>query len=269
MKNLRNTADKGRGLLSLPRRWFNWLLPGSMLLLLLTIWELAVRFTGIEAWILPAPSVIFITLWQTRDLLVDHGVHTIYETLLGLGIAIMVGVLLAVFIDLSEKVRKSVYPLFVASQTIPIIAIAPLFAIWFGYGYTPKIILVALFCFFPITVSLADGFLSVDRQMIRLLDSMGASRSQIFRMVKLPAALPAFFSGLRIAGTYSVMAAVISEWLGASKGLGIFMTRSSQSFFTDRVFAIIMVITLLSLVIYGIIEGMSRLVMPWYYKKQK
>ncbi|HWI54318.1 MAG TPA: ABC transporter permease, partial [Desulfobacteria bacterium] len=160
-------------------------------------------------------------------------------------------------------------PLLVISQTIPIIAVAPLFIIWLGYGMAPKVVVVSLVCFFPITINLADGLRMVDRDMIKLMHSMGATEFQVFRLVKLPAALPFFFSGLRIAGTYSIMGAVIGEWLGADKGLGILMTRSSQSFLTDRVFATIMVIVILSLAIYFLVEGIARVLIPWHYQGEE
>lgn len=245
------------------------MLPGSVLFLVLVMWEVVVRDTKIETWILPAPSAVLQSFWAGRDLIWQHGQQTIFETALGFGIAIIIGVVIATVIDLSEVLRKSIYPLLVISQTIPIIAVAPLFIIWFGYGLLPKVIVVALVCFFPVAVNLADGYRMVDRDMVRLMLAMGAGRSQIFRMVKLPAALPFFFSGLRVAGTYSVMGAVIGEWLGADKGLGILMTRSSQSFLTDRVFATIMVITLLSLLVTVFIDLLARAVMPWYYRQEE
>ncbi|ABO51707.1 binding-protein-dependent transport systems inner membrane component [Desulforamulus reducens MI-1] len=244
-------------------------LPGLTLFMLLVLWELGVKVSKVEAWILPGPSQIVTSLWQVRELLWQHGVQTIYETFLGFSLAIIVGIALATVIDWSETLRKAIYPLLIISQTIPIIAVAPLLIIWFGYGLLPKILVVALVCFFPITINLADGYRLVDREMIRLMSAMGAGPGRIFTMVKLPAALPFFFSGLRIAGTYSVMGAVIGEWLGASKGLGIFMTRSSQSYLTDRVFAAIILITCLSLLIFLIIEGAARLIMPWYYRQRE
>lgn len=244
-------------------------LPVGLLLLLLIGWEIGVQVSNVQAWILPGPLQVFRSLWEARELIWQHSLQTLYETLWGFVIAILLGVTIATLMDMFSYLRKAVYPLLVISQTIPIIAIAPLFFIWFGFGITPKIVVVALVCFFPITVNLIDGYRLVDQDMIRLLTSMGAGRGQIFRMVKLPAALPFFFSGLRIAGTYSVMGAVIGEWLGASKGLGILMTRSSQSFMTDRVFATIFVISFLSLVIFGFIEMLGRIIMPWNQQRER
>ena len=259
MKNWRNIA---RG------DWNTFFLPTSTLLGFLITWEVLVKITAIEKWLLPAPSAILKALWSVKELIWQHSLQTMQETFLGLALAVVVGVVIATAIDWSEELKRAVYPLIIASQTIPIIAVAPLLIIWFGYGLLPKVLVVALVCFFPITVNLTDGYRLVESDMLRLMSAMGANRRQIFRMVKLPAAMPFFFSGLRIAGTYSVMGAVIGEWLGASRGLGIFMTRSSQSFLTDRVFAAIIVITILSLAIFLLVEGLARLTMPWHYQRK-
>ncbi|MDR0140128.1 ABC transporter permease [Metabacillus idriensis] len=259
MKNLRNTVNTLSGIA----------LPGIVLLTFLFLWEVAVIVTEVEKWILPRPTDIFITLAEMRGTIGVHILQTLAEAVLGLWIAIAAGVLIAILIDMSEWVRKSVEPLLVLSQTIPIIALAPLLIIWFGFGIFPKVIVVALVCFFPIAINLSDGFRLVDRDMVKLMRTLGASRRQMFIKLKLPAAAPFFFSGLKIAGTYSVMGAVIGEWLGASKGLGILLTRSSQSFLTEKVFAAIILIVGLSLIIFALIEILARIMMPWKYKQQK
>ncbi len=268
MKNLPSIASQTKAQ-GISRQWLAGLLPGLLLLIILLLWETGVRAWQVEKWLLPAPSAIFSALWQARELIFAHGLQTLYEAVTGLAIAIVVAIAVATLIDLSDLVRQAVYPLLVITQTIPIIAIAPLFIIWFGYGMTAKVVVVALVCFFPIAVNLADGYRLVDPDAVHLLAAMGAGKVKIFRMVKLPATLPFFFSGLRIAGTYSVMGAVIGEWLGASKGLGILMTRSSSSFLTDRVFATIIVITGLSLAVLLGIELLARLIMPWFYQQKK
>jgi len=248
------------------KQWSAVMMPSAVILALLFLWELSVAATGIEKWILPSPTEILESLISSRELLIVHSVQTLKETLLGLGVAIFFGIALATLVDLSPWLQKAIYPLLVISQTIPIIAVAPLIMIWFGFGLLPKVVVVALVCFFPIAINLADGFRTVDIEMIRLMKTMGATKWQIFKMVKLPGAMPFFFSGLRIAGTYSVMGAVISEWLGASKGLGILLTRSSQSFLTDRVFATIIVIVFLSLVIFALVEMIAKVTMRWHYQ---
>jgi ABC-type nitrate/sulfonate/bicarbonate transport system permease component len=250
------------------KRWSSIMMPSFVILAILVLWELSVYVTGIEKWILPAPTEIFQSLVNSSDLLVIHSLQTLKETLLGLLLAVIVGIILATLIDVSEWFQKALYPLLVISQTIPIIAVAPLIMIWFGFGILPKVIVVALVCFFPIAINLADGYRTVDITMIRLLETMGATKWQIFKMVKLPGAMPFFFSGLRIAGTYSVMGAVIGEWLGASQGLGILLTRSSQSFLTDRVFATIVVIVFMSLAIFTVVEVLARVTMRWHYQQE-
>lgn len=259
MKNFKNIAESLSGMA----------LPAAVLAVFLLFWETAVILFRIEKWILPKPTDIFITLFEMRGTLGVHVLQTLTEAVLGLLIAAAAGVAIAILIDLSPWIRKAVEPLLVLSQTVPIIALAPLLIIWFGFGILPKIIVTALVCFFPIAINLADGFSQADRDMVKLMKTMGASKRQLFLKVKLPGSMPYFFSGLKIAGTYSVMGAVIGEWLGASQGLGIILTRSSQSFLTEKVFAIIIVIVALSLVIFAVIELLARWAMPWKYKANK
>ncbi|MBM7855542.1 ABC-type nitrate/sulfonate/bicarbonate transport system permease component [Desulfohalotomaculum tongense] len=233
----------------------------------LLLWESYVYFTGKEKWLLPAPSDIAAAFPGMLPLLVEHGRYTLLAAVVGFALAIAVALLLAVLMDISPVLRQGIYPLLVISQTIPIISVAPLFIIWFGYGLLPKVIVVALVCFFPLVVSVIQGMEAVDRDMVNLLRVMGASTWQIIKEVKLPAALPSFFAGLKIAGTYSIMGAVIGEWLGAAKGLGLFMTRAMHSYQYDRLFSAIIVVSLLSVLLFMIIEVIGRLVIPWHYKK--
>jgi ABC-type nitrate/sulfonate/bicarbonate transport system permease component len=157
----------------------------------------------------------------------------------------------------------------VTSQTVQILAIAPLLIIWFGFGLLPKVIVVVLVCFFPLAVSTADGLASADPDLIALLRAMGATRGQIWRIVRLPAALPSFFSGLRIAVTYSVVGATIGEWVGGTAGLGLYMLRSKNALATDQVFVSILVTTLLSMGLFAAVVGIERLALPWYYSAQR
>jgi ABC-type nitrate/sulfonate/bicarbonate transport system permease component len=179
--------------------------------------------------------------------------------------ALIGGFLLALTLDFSSWLRRALYPLLVVSQTIPIMALAPLLIIWFGYGVLPKVIVVFLVCFFPIAINTADGLTGADPEMVALLRSMGASRWQIFKKVRLPGAMPPFFTGLKVAITYSVVGAIIGEWVGASRGLGIFMLRASNSFRTARVFAAITVTALLSVSLFGLVVILERLALPWYF----
>ena len=248
------------------RPWLQDVLaPVALIITVLVVWELATWYWRIPEWLLPPPSGIALAAFASRSIMAPHIQQTLLETGVGLVLALATGLSLAVIVDVSTVLRRAVYPLLVASQTIPIIAIAPLLVIWLGYGILPKIIIVALVCFFPIVVSTADGLRSVDPDLVALLRTMGATRSQMFLKVRLPSALPSFFSGLKIAITYSVIGAIIGEWVGASRGLGVFMLRASNSFRTDWVFAAIIVVSLLSIVLFFMVVIIERLSLPWFF----
>ncbi len=221
------------------------------------------RWWAIPDYILPGPLQVLSAFAGQLSLIAQHARSTLIECLAGFSAAIMFSFVAAFAMDEILLVKRLIYPLIVASQTIPIISVAPLFIIWFGYGMLPKIIVVFLVCFFPVTISLLGGLTAVDREYIELFRSMQAGRVDIFRMVKLPLALPAFFSGLKISTAYSVMGAVIGEWLGAKQGLGIYMTLSQRSFEVDRVFAAILAVTLLSAALFAVVVLVERLVIPW------
>jgi len=243
----------------------DYLPPLLLLAGLLALWQLVTRGLAVPAWLLPSPLQIARAGASTYRLLAWHSGQTLLETGLGLVLAVVSGFGLAVAIDLSPTLRRVLYPLLVASQTIPIMALAPLLVIWFGYGTPSKAVVVALVCFFPIVVATADGLRAADPELLALLRSMGAARRQIFVKVRLPGALPAFFSGLKIAITYSVVGAIIGEWVGAARGLGVYMIRSSNSFLTDRVFAAIAVTSLLSIALFLAVSGLERAALPWYH----
>ncbi|WP_026894976.1 ABC transporter permease [Clostridiisalibacter paucivorans] len=230
---------------------------------LLLIWQLIVDKGIIARYILPTPKDIFITLIEILPEIKIHIFTTVYEALLGFFISIVFAMVLAIIMDNVRIVKRALYPLLVISQTIPIIALAPLFILWFGFGKLPKIIVVVLVCFFPIIVSMLQGLESVDEDMINLLKSMGASKIQIFKMVKFPGAIVSFFSGLRIAATYSIMGAVIGEWLGGKTGIGVYMIRVKNSFALDKFFAAIVIIVILSITVFKVISLIEYIAMPW------
>lgn len=232
--------------------------------LLLVVWQLAVAFFRIPRWLLPSPLAIGAALMAGRDLLFQHAAVTLAETLIGLTIAFVVGVALAIAMDRIEPVRHAFYPLLVASQTVPIVAIAPLLTIWFGFDMLPKVIVVALVCFFPIVVGTFDGLSSVDADAIRLIRSMGATGWQLFWRVRWPAALPSLFSGTRIGVTYGVIGAVVGDWVGGSQGVGIYMMRAADQLLTERVFAAIAVSSLLSVALFSAVRLVERLAIPWH-----
>lgn len=239
----------------------------GVFLLLLLLWETVVRWLDIKEYILPAPSAIGQALIDSANLLWKHSLQTVNEAFLGFILAIVGGVVLAMLMGIFLVIKRALYPLVVISQTVPVMAVAPLLIIWFGYNLLPKVIVVALVCFFPITVSLVEGLEAVDHDMVKLLLAMGATPWQILNKVQLPGALPSFFSGLKISATYSILGAVIGEWLGASSGLGVYMIRSMNSFLTAQVFAAIVVISLLSLIFFGMVLVLAHLIMPWYYQR--
>lgn len=228
-------------------------------------WQLVAWALAVPKWLLPAPVEIVAAVASTWRLLAWHSAQTLWETGLGLALAVGGGLGLAVAIDLSPTLRRFLYPLLVASQTIPIMALAPLLVIWFGYGTLSKAVVVALVCFFPIAVATTDGLRAADPELLALLRSMGATKRQVLAKVRLPGALPGFFSGLKIAITYSVVGAIIGEWVGAGRGLGVYMIRSSNSFLTDQVFAAIGVTSLLSVALFLATRALERLALPWYY----
>ncbi|NLT73965.1 MAG: ABC transporter permease [Chloroflexi bacterium] len=236
---------------------------------LLCGWQAAVNLLGVQDWLLPSPVQIARAGWQAAPILCPHIWETTRETLAGFALALFVGLGLGMLVDYSSTVRAAVYPLLVLSQTVPVIAIAPLLVIWFGYGILPKVIVVALVCFFPIVINTADGLQSTDAEQIALLRTMGATRSQIFRKVRLPGALPAFFTGIKVGITYSVVGAIMGEWVGASSGLGVFMLRATNSFRTDWVFVSIAVTAMLSLMLFGAVTLLERAALRWYWSSRR
>ncbi len=241
----------------------NPLVPLAFAAFMLVVWEFLVQWRNVPEWILPGPLRIARTFVDTGFLMMDHARVTIIECLSGFVLAIVLAVVIAFVMNEVPLIRQSLYPIIITSQTVPIISVAPLFIIWFGYGILPKIIVVILVCFFPIVISLLNGLASVDPDYLQLFRSMRASHWDTFRMVTLPLALPSFFSGLKISATYSVMGAVIGEWLGAKEGLGYYMTLAQHSFQVDQVFAAIVLVTLFSMALFFIVAIVERLIIPW------
>ncbi len=238
-------------------------------LFLLLTWEAVVGFFQIPHWLLPSPSRILWTLYQQRTILLGHTWTTLLQTLSGFSLAIFFSIGLALLMDASSFLRKSLYPLIIISQTIPIITIAPLLVIWLGFGMAPKILIVMLICFFPISMSLIHGLSLIDQDYLDLMKTMGASSKQTFFHLKVPSVMPSFFSGLKIAATYSIMGAVIAEWLGAKAGLGEYMRRTLHTFSIERTFAAIVTVVALSLIMVKIIHLAEFIAIPWIRPSQK
>lgn len=239
------------------------LIPGCFFLLILVFWQIAVALKWIPEFILPSPEGVLRTLATIWPEIRIHLVTTLWEAFVGFAVAIGLSVVLAVGMDVFPIVRKAVYPLLIISQTVPTIILAPLFALWFGFGMLPKVLVVVLSCFFPIVVSLCDGFNSIEPDMINLFKSMGACSIQVFWFLKLPAAFINFFSGLRIAAAYCIIGAVVAEWLGGENGLGVYMIRVRHSYDLNKVFATIIIVAGLSLILFQLISLVQNLAMPW------
>jgi ABC-type nitrate/sulfonate/bicarbonate transport system permease component len=237
--------------------------------LVLVVWQVYCSQTHVDPTVLPTPTRIVDQLFQARSIAWSHTLQTLEETGVGFGASVVFALVLAVAMDQAAWLRRALYPMLVGSQTIPVIAIAPLMIIWFGFGLFPKALVIILVTFFPIVVALLDGFASTDPEAMSLLRTMGASRWQIFRLVRFPGALPHLFTGLRIAATYAVIAAIFAEYVGAYKGLGIWMSQSKNAFRTDLVFGAIGICALISVALFFIVSLLARVVMPWYYAARK
>ncbi|MDR1293223.1 MAG: ABC transporter permease [Clostridiales Family XIII bacterium] len=242
---------------------YDALYPVVTIILLIAAWEAIVRAANVPAYILPAPSAVASAFISDRDLIAYHARATLLEAAVGLSLSVAIALGVAVLMDNFAAFRKALYPILIISQTIPVIAVAPILIIWFGFGYLPKIIVIVLMCFFPIAVSLIDGFSQVDRDFINYFRVLKASRAQVYRHLKFPHALPYFFAGLKIAVTYTVMAAVIAEWLGGNVGIGVYMLRAKQGFALDRMFAAIVLVVAVSLLLIALINLVARRVVRW------
>jgi putative hydroxymethylpyrimidine transport system permease protein len=250
-------------------RLFAVLAPLAIVAGLLVAWELAARWQivadalAIKPYLIPAPTAIAEALWQDRELLAKNGWVTLSEVLAGFAVAFVLGVGFALLLHLSETARRAVYPLLVASQTVPIIVVAPILVVWFGFGITPKLLIIALICFFPITVNTLDGLRSVDEDSVKLMRSLDAGRGAIMRRLELPAALPYLLSGAKVAVAVAVIGAVFGEWAGSDSGLGHLMMESSAQLLTARLFAAVVVLSLFAIALFAIISLVERRFAWW------
>lgn len=234
---------------------------------MLLLWEVVCRVGDVPPFILPKPSSVMVTLWELRELLFGaHFFVTLEEVALGLVSSIVLGVLLACLMRLNPVIERIIYPHLVISQTIPMIALSPIFIMWFGYSLTGKIAIATLFTFFPIVVSMYDGLGSSPKEMVDLLRTMGATRAQIFWKLQVPASLPHFFSGVKVAATYSVAGATIGEWLGASEGLGYFGRRASGNFQASALFASILILSAMGILLFLLAVVLER---KWVGKRHR
>jgi ABC-type nitrate/sulfonate/bicarbonate transport system permease component len=245
------------------------LAPLAIVLALLGAWELAARWDlladalGIEPFLIPAPSDVAQALWEDRELLAEDSWVTLQEVLLGFALAVAAGGLFAIPLHLSTPLRQALYPILVASQTIPIIVVAPILVVWFGFGIGPKLAIIALICFFPITVNTLDGLRSVDPELVKMMRTLDASRWQLFRRVEAPTALPYFFSGAKIAAAVAVIGAVFGEWSGSDSGLGHLMLQASAQLLTARLFAAVVILSAFAICLFWLLGALERRVAWW------
>jgi len=241
----------------------------SFIVLIFLIWHLVTKNNIVPKFMLPSPMDVLNAFISDFPILLNHFKVTIIEAFIGLAMGILLGFTIAVLMDRYEFMYKALYPVLIITQTIPTVSIAPLLVLWLGYGIAPKVVLIVIVTFFPIAIGLLDGFKSIDRDQIRLMEAMNATKRQIFIHGKLPHALPNFFSSLRISASYAIVGAVISEWLGGFSGLGVYMTRVKKSYSFDKMFAVIFLITITSLILMGLVKLLEKISMPWkkYEKK--
>ena len=239
----------------------------SAIVLILIVWQLVSAIGLVDSFMLPSPIQVLRAFITEFPILMEHLLVTLAEAFIGLAFGVLLGFVIAVLMDQFEGIYKAFYPLIGLTQTIPTVAIAPLLVLWFGYEMMPKVILIVLTTFFPIAVGMLNGFQSADKDSINLLRAMGAGRWQIFRHIKFPGALSQFFAGLRISVSYAVVGAVISEWLGGFHGLGVYMTRVKKAFSFDKMFAVIFLISAISLALMWVVDILQKKCMPWEERK--
>jgi ABC-type nitrate/sulfonate/bicarbonate transport system permease component len=248
------------------RHWLVLYGPSALFLMaVVAAWQAAVSLMAIQPYLLPGPGRVWSAFLEVRGALPAHIKTTMTEALVGLGLACVVGAVTAAILAAWAPVRRAVYPLLVISQNIPMIVMAPLIVVWFGFGIMPKALVVALIGFFPIVVATTDGLLRADRELVELARSFGGTRLQVLRTILLPSAVPAFFAGLQISATYAVLGAVIAEWVGGTSGLGLFIARSQRAFRMDQMFVAVVMIALVSILLFAAVHLAARLATPWQY----
>lgn len=251
------------------RKYQQQLIPAAFILVLLVVWEAVVRMFHIPLYVLPSPVQVVQTLAAEAGTLGGHAVVTTLEALAGIAIALVLAIVLGVAMDRFPVVRQGLYPILVVTQTVPMIVLAPILIIYMGFGLAPKILTVVLMCFFPIAVSFSDGLTQVDEEYVHLVRSYGTGKWGAYRLVKIPAAIPALLSGLKVAATYSISGAVVGEWIGAQQGLGYYLLRVKNGYMLDKVFACVLVIIFLSLCMNGVIRLYSYVALPYLHKSQR
>lgn len=243
--------------------------PVLVILALLAVWEGAVQIADIPLYVLPAPSDTLAAFAEELSNLLFHAGVTVMEALAGMGISFVVGIVMGILIDAMPTFKRCIYPILVVTQTVPTIVLAPIFIIYLGFGYAPKILTVVLMCFFPIVVSFSDGLGQMDQGYLNLVKTYGGSRIQLYRIVKIPSAMISLLSGLKVAATYSISGAVVGEWIASQSGLGYYLIRAKNSYMLDDVFACVLMIILLSLMMNGLVKAFSWAALPMERRRKK
>jgi putative hydroxymethylpyrimidine transport system permease protein len=249
------------------RFWRAYGLAILFVIAMLVIWQLWIKIFDVPKYLFASPTAIVTSLQKDWSRYLEPNLWpTLSEVLVGFAISVVAGVGLAIVLHLFTPLRRAVYPLLIGSQTIPIVVLAPILVILLGYGLLPKVVIVALICFFPIVVNGLDGLRLVDDDFIRMMRTLDASRWAIFRKVEFPGALPAIFSGMRVAATFAAIGAVFGEWAGASQGLGYLIQASTPNLQTARIFAAILLLTLIAMALFGLVSLLERIFCPWVSK---
>jgi putative hydroxymethylpyrimidine transport system permease protein len=245
------------------------LLPAALLAALIGVWQIAAstgwiaELLSLEPYLVPSPAEVAQSFWENRSLLAENAWVTLREILFGILAAVVVGIGFALAMHRWRAVHDASYPLIVASQTIPVIVIAPILIVWFGYGLVPKIFIIALVCFFPITIATLDGLRSVDPEAVKMMRTLNASRWQRFWQVEAPTATPQLFTGLKIAVVVAPIGAVFAEWVGSNEGLGHLIQADQAYFDVPRQFATVAVLSAMALVLMGLTVLAERRVVRW------
>ncbi len=241
-----------------------WVRPLLMIVVLLVLWDLIIRLFKIPPYLIPTPLDVVGQLWKEAPMLLNQAGPTTWATLGGFALSVLIGVPVAMLIAYSPLIESFVYPLLVFSQSVPKIAVAPLFVVWFGFGIIPKIIAAFLLGFFPVVVSTVMGFKSVERDMVDLARSMGSSRWQMFFKISLPQALPAIFSGMKVSVTLAVVGAVVGEFVGSNSGLGYVLQKANGNFDLPLMFAALVVLSMIGVLLFTLLDVIERVAIPWH-----
>ena len=264
-----DSLQRGTGRRILARRVLRYLPALSLLTLAIVAWQVFAVLWQVPDYLLPAPDAIWRATLDERDLLITNTVPTLEIAVFGFFLAFGLALILAIGIHLSRLVELTLYPLLIASQSVPLIALAPILVILLGYTILPKLVMVCLICFFPMVVNAADGFKSVDPDLRNLLRTLGATRLRLFRDVELPSALPYIFSGAKVAAAYAVVGAIVGEWVGSSEGLGYLMIQKQAQFDTAVVFSAMAILTVMGIGLFVAVSVAERLLMPWYQDEKR